>query len=113
MDYKLLILVGKNFGAYANEIKSIHFENSNLAADFFKKNLPENSLVPVSYTHLRAHETVLDLVCRLLLEKKKQQENINKKKTEKNTNTTRQHSMYILKNINTRTAGTSKTSNAQ
>ena len=28
---------------------------------------------PVSYTHLRAHETVLDLVCRLLLEKIKQQ----------------------------------------
>ena len=27
-------------------------------------------LEPVSYTHLRAHETVLDLVCRLLLEKK-------------------------------------------
>ena len=30
--------------------------------------------VSVSYTHLRAHETVLDLVCRLLLEKKKNQE---------------------------------------
>ena len=29
------------------------------------------SAVAVSYTHLRAHETVLDLVCRLLLEKKK------------------------------------------
>ena len=28
-------------------------------------------LQAVSYTHLRAHETVLDLVCRLLLEKKK------------------------------------------
>src|SRR5665811_1162440 len=28
-------------------------------------------LLTVSYTHLRAHETVLDLVCRLLLEKKK------------------------------------------
>ena len=28
---------------------------------------------PVSYTHLRAHETVLDIVCRLLLEKKKKQ----------------------------------------
>ena len=27
--------------------------------------------VPVSYTHLRAYETVLDIVCRLLLEKKK------------------------------------------
>ncbi|WP_460365945.1 hypothetical protein, partial [Staphylococcus aureus] len=25
---------------------------------------------PVSYTHLRAHETLSDLVCRLLLEKK-------------------------------------------
>ena len=31
------------------------------------------TLIPVSYTHLRAHETVLDLVCRLLLEKKKKQ----------------------------------------
>ena len=29
------------------------------------------SLTAVSYTHLRAHETVLDLVCRLLLNKKK------------------------------------------
>ena len=30
------------------------------------------TLVAVSYTHLRAHETSLHLVCRLLLEKKKQ-----------------------------------------
>ena len=28
-------------------------------------------LIPVSYTHLRAHETPEHLVCRLLLEKKK------------------------------------------
>ena len=34
-------------------------------------------ITAVSYTHLRAHETVLDLVCRLLLEKKK---NMKKKK---------------------------------
>ena len=27
-------------------------------------------IAPVSYTHLRAHETVLELVCPLLLEKK-------------------------------------------
>ena len=27
-------------------------------------------LIAVSYTHLRAHETVLDLVCRLLLDNK-------------------------------------------
>ena len=33
----------------------------------------ESRDIPVSYTHLRAHETVLDLVCRLLLEKKKRQ----------------------------------------
>ena len=30
----------------------------------------EVTVASVSYTHLRAHETVLDLVCRLLLEKK-------------------------------------------
>ena len=29
---------------------------------------------PVSYTHLRAHETGRNLVCRLLLEKKKKKE---------------------------------------
>src|SRR5678809_37082 len=29
-------------------------------------------LNPVSYTHLRAHETKANIVCRLLLEKKKQ-----------------------------------------
>ena len=33
---------------------------------------------PVSYTHLRAHETVLDIVCRLLLEKKKNTSTLNK-----------------------------------
>jgi len=32
---------------------------------------PDNNRSTVSYTHLRAHETVLDIVCRLLLEKKK------------------------------------------
>ncbi len=31
--------------------------------------LKRHALKPVSYTHLRAHETVLDLVCRLLLDK--------------------------------------------
>ena len=36
---------------------------------------------PVSYTHLRAHETRHDLVCRLLLEKKKK-----KNKSTKNLN---------------------------
>eukprot|EP00831_Metopus_contortus_P022712 TRINITY_DN20441_c0_g1_i2.p1 TRINITY_DN20441_c0_g1~~TRINITY_DN20441_c0_g1_i2.p1 ORF type:complete len:121 (-),score=33.09 TRINITY_DN20441_c0_g1_i2:44-406(-) len=34
-----------------------------------------SALIPVSYTHLRAHETSLHLVCRLLLEKKKKKQN--------------------------------------
>ena len=42
-----------------HENNSANFSRSLLLAD------------AVSYTHLRAHETVLDLVCRLLLEKKK------------------------------------------
>src|SRR5450756_3000166 len=33
------------------------------------------AIAPVSYTHLRAHETRHDLVCRLLLEKKKKKKN--------------------------------------
>ena len=33
--------------------------------------LTNNGTIAVSYTHLRAHETVLDIVCRLLLENKK------------------------------------------
>ena len=41
--------------------------------------------LPVSYTHLRAHETVLDLVCRLLLEKQKKTKTQKKKKKNNNT----------------------------
>ena len=40
-----------------------------VAADFVGAGFGEG-VGAVSYTHLRAHETVLDLVCRLLLEKK-------------------------------------------
>ena len=41
-----------------------------LAEHELKANYNTDDIEPVSYTHLRAHETVLDLVCRLLLEKK-------------------------------------------
>ena len=37
----------------------------------FTSKMALQSLIPVSYTHLRAHETGRNLVCRLLLEKKK------------------------------------------
>src|SRR5664280_696914 len=56
-------------------MESWYFGNSE--RELYKKGLcsfiPNNlhNAGPVSYTHLRAHETVLDLVCRLLLEKKK------------------------------------------
>ena len=57
--------------------KRIKFHNWNSILPF----LPKGSFlvggyirdITVSYTHLRAHETVLDLVCRLLLEKKKRE----------------------------------------
>src|SRR5660397_252981 len=38
----------------------------------------------VSYTHLRAHETKANIVCRLLLEKKKKKKKKNKKKKKYN-----------------------------
>ena len=42
---------------------------------------------PVSYTHLRAHETVLDLVCRLLLEKKKKKQTTEKAEAQSSNKT--------------------------
>ena len=52
----------------ANLLGHLLFVGSKIAKS---KNLT-NWRTAVSYTHLRAHETVLDLVCRLLLEKKKE-----------------------------------------
>ena len=42
----------------------------NFFSIFFRDGKNYLMLAPVSYTHLRAHETRHDLVCRLLLEKK-------------------------------------------
>src|SRR5665811_2451178 len=53
------------------EVKRIINEPTAAALAYgFNKKKNEKIVVSVSYTHLRAHETVLDLVCRLLLEKK-------------------------------------------
>eukprot|EP00825_Cyclidium_porcatum_P018420 TRINITY_DN21007_c0_g1_i1.p4 TRINITY_DN21007_c0_g1~~TRINITY_DN21007_c0_g1_i1.p4 ORF type:complete len:128 (+),score=12.51 TRINITY_DN21007_c0_g1_i1:571-954(+) len=52
--------------------KNIFMSNLNFDNNLMKLYMPMYSaLIPVSYTHLRAHETRHDLVCRLLLEKKK------------------------------------------
>ncbi len=53
---------------------------SNMVTEIVEEKVP---LYAVSYTHLRAHETVLDLVCRLLLE----------------TKTTQASNNYILKYV--------------
>ena len=45
----------------------------NLISQLIDGNNIISRAIPVSYTHLRAHETPEHLVCRLLLEKKKTQ----------------------------------------
>ena len=45
---------------------------SDVETGAFLSALRAKSSTAVSYTHLRAHETCADLVCRLLLEKKKE-----------------------------------------
>ena len=83
------IAIGGSLGSNKDEMKDIvHFTSSKLDNtrpvhllgigdprdiwDFVADGIDTFDCVsPVSYTHLRAHETVLDLVCRLLLEKKK------------------------------------------
>src|SRR5665648_969597 len=65
---------GADLYALSNERASYHdgFEvaeiNAEPGAEFVRFS---SGRTPVSYTHLRAHETRHDLVCRLLLEKKK------------------------------------------
>ena len=56
-----------------------YFEGTSEQTEYFRKSLQKEegisqdykNSISVSYTHLRAHETVLDLVCRLLLEKRR------------------------------------------
>src|SRR5664280_2998053 len=52
-----------------NECSTATFSSSSALSRHRLVELRVDRPRPVSYTHLRAHETVLDLVCRLLLEK--------------------------------------------
>ena len=68
---------GLHFGYPFLHGKNILDPEFGLQGDTTLYTIPKQELGPhvaalgaVSYTHLRAHETVLDLVCRLLLEKK-------------------------------------------
>ena len=55
----------------SDEAEPVYTRVTDASGRFRFDNLPWGTYTPVSYTHLRAHETVLDLVCRLLLAKKK------------------------------------------
>jgi len=59
--------------AQQHQTKATKAEDDSLIAKriLHNRTQKDNRNVPVSYTHLRAHETKANLVCRLLLEKKK------------------------------------------
>ena len=70
-----LKLIAKHCTNALNILDRFHVvAKMNLAVDEVRagetRRLVQDGYEPVSYTHLRAHETVLDIVCRLLLEKK-------------------------------------------
>ena len=56
-------------------------------------------ILSVSYTHLRAHETVLDLVCRLLLEKKNTQNKKKKKNKQEKINKKKNKEQEYIKKV--------------
>eukprot|EP00658_Telonema_sp_P-2_P044348 TRINITY_DN3220_c0_g1_i2.p1 TRINITY_DN3220_c0_g1~~TRINITY_DN3220_c0_g1_i2.p1 ORF type:complete len:112 (+),score=31.12 TRINITY_DN3220_c0_g1_i2:124-459(+) len=61
------LLLGTWVGIMARVVSFNHF----VVLPIFRSEGSAHSFPPVSYTHLRAHETPEHLVCRLLLEKKK------------------------------------------
>ncbi|WP_460413855.1 hypothetical protein [Staphylococcus aureus] len=61
IDYSYIFKNSNLFGEYAMSF--------NGGKAFCQGLICEDDPKPVSYTHLRAHETLSDLVCRLLLEK--------------------------------------------
>ena len=73
------LLVCGNASIQSEPFSFLHHSSNEGEINWFRTYKPINqnnhkitkTNIPVSYTHLRAHETVLDLVCRLLLEKKK------------------------------------------
>ena len=75
-----IILPGGGVARNADEYKSRSegMKSPELKPHYFGQAIEKdvedkNYNMAVSYTHLRAHETCADLVCRLLLEKKKKQ----------------------------------------
>ena len=64
-----VILGASKTAQLVENLKAVEAQDLELPVD-------QHAVLPVSYTHLRAHETVLDLVCRLLLDKKNQRQSL-------------------------------------
>src|SRR5674476_1444026 len=62
-----------NGATVAFTVQKVDIENNTKPTHIYVVPLSGGPPRPVSYTHLRAHETGRNLVCRLLLEKKKNQ----------------------------------------
>src|SRR5665648_1150577 len=65
------LLPGVSLGKSVARVKYSANGAVEVLIDVIKEVVDYHNARPVSYTHLRAHETRHDLVCRLLLEKKK------------------------------------------
>ena len=71
MIKKKVLVTGANGTLGSEIINQLKKRKINYVGLYSKKTNITNYNTPVSYTHLRAHETKANLVCRLLLEKKK------------------------------------------
>src|SRR5450756_1594559 len=65
------ISIGQDVGALRTATAQSRVFRITVNGKAFEVGVEQATGTPVSYTHLRAHETRHDLVCRLLLEKKK------------------------------------------
>src|SRR5665648_136546 len=65
----------KNMNFFGKSQVEVNLNISTTSQKYIRKDakvkISTDGIIAVSYTHLRAHETRHDLVCRLLLEKKK------------------------------------------
>src|SRR5450759_2527892 len=64
-----------SIGTARRMVSDVPWEGQVFVTTMPYQNRPSRPTRTVSYTHLRAHETRHDLVCRLLLEKKKKKHN--------------------------------------
>src|SRR5660397_293053 len=62
---------GFSLDSFHPEVEGTRSADGRVAVEMYVRHPCLDALPAVSYTHLRAHETKANIVCRLLLEKKK------------------------------------------